>query len=147
MPGIICAVRGGPASQPTIKRAITLAQEVGQQIYFLYIVNLDFLERTARSRTHTISRELRHMGEFILLTAQVQAQNQGVVAEGVIREGEVGEEIIRLCHETQADYVVLGSPKGDDESNAFTRERIDQFAKHIEDTSGAQTILAEEDST
>jgi nucleotide-binding universal stress UspA family protein len=81
MPGIICAVRGGPASQPTIHRAITLAQEVGQPIHFLYVVNLDFLEHTATSRTHVISRELRHMGDFILLTAQVQAQNLGVEAD------------------------------------------------------------------
>lgn len=143
MSGIICAVRGGPASQPTIQRAIELAQEVNQTIHFLYVVNLDFLERTARSRTHTISKELRHMGEFILLTAQVQAQSQGVEADGVIREGIVGEEIINLCQEIQAEYVVLGRPKGDTEDNAFTRERLNKFARLIKETSGAQTILAE----
>jgi nucleotide-binding universal stress UspA family protein len=146
MPGIVCAVRGGPASQPTIHRAITLAQESSTQILFLYVVNLDFLERTASSRTHTISKELRQMGEFILLTAQVQAQKQGIVAEGVVREGNVGEEIIRLCQETQADYVVLGSPKGEHEDNAFTRERLDLFIQLIEKTSGAKVILASENA-
>ena len=43
MPGILCAVRGGPASQPTIAKAIALAQETGLPLYFLYVVNLDFL--------------------------------------------------------------------------------------------------------
>ena len=84
MSGIVCAVRGGPASQPTIHKAILLAQETGQKIHYLYVVNLDFLERTASSRTHTITKELRQMGEFILLTAQVQAQSQGVDADGAI---------------------------------------------------------------
>ena len=85
MSGIVCAVRGGPASQPTIHRAILLAKETGQKIHYLYVVNLDFLERTASSRTHTISKELRHMGEFILLTAQIEAQNQGVDSVGAQR--------------------------------------------------------------
>jgi nucleotide-binding universal stress UspA family protein len=146
MPGILCAVRGGPASQPTIHKAITLAQENRQPIYFLYVVNLDFLEHTAMSRTHTITKELRQMGEFILLTAQVQAQTEGVVADSFVREGNVGEEIIRLCQETQADYVVLGSPKGEHEDNTFTRERLRRFAQLIEKTSGAKTILAEENN-
>lgn len=144
MPGIICAVRGGPASQPTIHKAIELAEKTGQTILFLYVVNLDFLERTASSRTHTISKELRQMGNFILLTAQVQAESKGIVSDGIIREGNVGEEIIRVCQETQADYIILGRPQGEHEDNAFTRERINKFARLIETTSGAKIILAEE---
>lgn len=142
MPGIVCAIRGGPASQPTIHKAISLAQETDHKIHFLYVVNLDFLERTASSRTHTISKELRQMGEFILLTAQVQAQRHGVDADGIIHEGNVGEEIIRVCQETQADYVVLGNPKGEHEDNTFTRERLNKFVQHIEKTSGAKVVLA-----
>ena len=143
MSGIVCAIRGGPASHPTIQKAISLAQETGQKIHFLYVVNLDFLGRTSSSRTHTITKELRQMGEFILLTAQVQAQNKGVESEGITREGNVGGEIIRLCQDTMADYVVLGSPKGEHEDNAFTRERMKQFAQTIETASGAKMILAE----
>ncbi|MEJ2512424.1 MAG: universal stress protein [Anaerolineales bacterium] len=143
MAGIVCAVRGGPGSQPTISRAIKLAQETHQKIYFLYVVNLDFLERSARSRTHTISKELSQMGEFILLTAQVQAEQNGVEAEGGIREGNVSDEIINYCHDTDADYLILGKPKYEHEDNAFTRERLKQFAEAIEESSGAKVILVE----
>ena len=87
MPGIVCAIRGGPASKPTIIRALTLAQE------------------------------------------------------------NVSDEIIQLCQETQADYVILGNPKGEPETNAFTRERLNTFAQHIEEASGAKAILVEEDQT
>ena len=142
MPKIVCAIRGGPASTPTILRSIKLAQETGHKILYLYVVNLDFLDRTSSSRTHTIRKELRQMGEFILLAAQVQAQGQGVEAEGVIREGNVRDEIIQLCQEIQAEYVVLGNPKGEPEDNAFTRERLNRFAQSIELSSGAKAILA-----
>ena len=146
MSGIVCAIRGGPTSQPTIQRAITLAQEVDQQIHFLYVVNLDFLGHTATSRTHLISKELSQMGEFILLTAQVQAQNQGAAADGAIREGNIGEEIIRFCQETEADYIVLGNPKGEHEDNTFTTERLNKFVLLIEEASGAKAVLAGENA-
>ena len=143
MSGIVCAIRGGPASQPTINKAITLAEQINQKIYFLYVVNLDFLERTTSSRTHTISRELRQMGNFILLTAQDQANSRGALAYGIIREGNIGEEIIRFCQEIQADYIVLGKPEGEHEYNEFTRDRLSQFANLIENSSGAKAILVE----
>lgn len=34
MPGIVCAIRGGPSSQPTIATYIKLASETGETIYF-----------------------------------------------------------------------------------------------------------------
>jgi len=144
MSGIVCAIRGGPASQPTIFKAISLAQETGLPVYYLYIVNIDFLERTASSRTHTIIKELRQMGEFILLTAQTQAQDQGIVAEGVVRDGNVGDEIIRFCQEIQADYIVLGRPQGEREDNVFTSERMHKFRQQIEQMSGSKAVFAEE---
>jgi len=144
MPGIVCAIRGGPASQPTILKAINLAQEIGLPVYYLYIVNLDFLERTASSRTHTITKELRQMGEFILLAAQAQSQEQGIAAEGVVRDGNVGDEIIKYCQEIQADYIVLGRPQGEHEDNVFTSERMHAFGQIVEQLSGSKAIFAEE---
>jgi nucleotide-binding universal stress UspA family protein len=110
MSGIVCAIRGGPASQPTIEQAIATAKETGLSLYFVYIVNLDFLSHTASSRVQIVSDEMRQMGEFILLAAQSQAAAQNIAAEGEVRHGNVREEIIKLCHEIQADYLVLGYP-------------------------------------
>ncbi|RMF49572.1 MAG: universal stress protein, partial [Anaerolineae bacterium] len=47
MSAIVCAIRGGPASQPTIRRAIALALETSLPLHFLYVVNLDFLSSTS----------------------------------------------------------------------------------------------------
>jgi len=144
MSGITCAIRGGPDSQPTIKTAIELAKETGQTIYFLYVVNLDFLTYTSTSRVQVVAQEMRQMGEFILLTAQAQAEEKGVEAEGVVRQGQVSNEIIDLCHEVDAKYVILGRPRGQDEVNVFTHERLDQFSQRIEEESGAKVVLVKD---
>jgi len=80
MSGIVCAIRGGPASRPTIDRSIQLATETGLPLYFLYVVNLKFLAHTSSSRTHVISKELNEMGEFILLMAQTEAEKKGITS-------------------------------------------------------------------
>lgn len=142
MGGIVCAVRGGPDSQPTIDRAIELAQETGLTLHFLYVVNLDFLSFTASTRVHTISKEMRQMGEFILLAAQAKAASQGVEAGGVVRKGNVGEEIVALCHELEAGYVVLGQPRLQHDESVFTQQLLDEFVEEAERLTGAKVVLA-----
>ena len=143
MPGIVCAIRGGPASKPTIARSISLAREHSLPIHFLYVVNLDFLSHTSSSRVHTITQEMEQMGEFILLTARATALKQDVEAEGVVRHGNVGEEIINLCNEMEANYLVLGRPRAQEESGAFTIDQLAEFAKTIEAQTSAQVVFSE----
>ncbi len=145
MSGIVCAVRGGAASKPTIRRAVQLAQESGLPIHFLYVVNLDFLSHTSSSRVHTIEEEMREMGEFILLTAQEQAARGGVEAHGVVRDGSVGDQIVALCRETEAQYVVLGRPRHSARPNVFDEERLQRFVERIASQTGAQVVLVGED--
>ncbi len=146
MSGIVCAIRGGPHSQPTIDKAISMAGETGLTLYFLYIVNLDFLAHTLSTRTHTINQEMELMGEFILLAAQRKAADEGVTAETVVRHGSVGKEIVKLCQEKSADYLVLGRPQLDEEeANVFTDARLRMFVELVEKQSGAEVILLGED--
>jgi len=144
MPGIVCAIRGGASSLPTIQKAIDLAKETGQQIHFLYVVNLDFLVATGRSRTHTIAHEMREMGEFILLKTQITAEREGVKAQGVVREGQVRKEIIEFSKEIEADYIVLGFPRGEGREDVFDHERLDEFSRQIESETGAKAVFPEE---
>ena len=143
MAGIVCAVRGGPDSQPTIARAIGLAQENELPLYFLYVVNLDFLVRTSSARIHTISEQMHQMGEFILLAAQASASERGVSAQGIVRHGDVGEEIVDLCHELGADYLVVGRPRLEREESVFNQELLHQFVERAELQTGAQVVLAD----
>ena len=143
MPGIVCAIRGGPHSQPTIRQAIATAEQSQIPIHFLYVVNLDFLEHTEQSRTQVIQKEMRAMGEFICLKAQIEAKRAGVQAEIAVREGNVTKEIIALCHEIEADYVILGRPHGERETNVFDLERLKKFEQALEAQTGADVIYAQ----
>lgn len=143
MAGIVCAIRGGPESQAPIDEAIALAKKTELTLYFLYVVNLDFLTHTASSRVHTISEEMERMGDFILLTAQDSASAQGLTAQRVVRHGNVREEIVRLCHEVSADYLVLGRPHiGREESVFTTQALLRRFIERAEEQTDARVILA-----
>jgi len=144
MSGILCAIRGGPSSRPTIATSIQLAQETGEIIYFLYVVNLDFLTHSSSSKTNHISQELHDMGEFILLSAQEEASEAGAQAEGVIREGRVVEEIISYCENQSPLYVILGQPEEEGIDNLLSLERLQAFADRIKEACQAQVIFSSE---
>ncbi len=147
MSGIVCAIRGGPKSQRTIERAIALAKETGEPLYFLYVVNLDFLSHSASSRVHTLSEEMSEMGEFILLNAQAKAQQAGVDAHTVIRQGKVSQEIINLGKEIGAHYVVIGRPRKEHEHNVFEEEVLGTFVQRVQEELGATVVLVDEESS
>ena len=144
MSGIVCAVRGGPGSHPTIQRAINLAEEKSLPVYFLYVINLDFLAHTSSGRTKIVKEEMQKLGEFILLRARKEAEARGVQVEDITREGKVRQEIIKLCKERQADYAVLGHQSSDSEKNVFSQQQFRQFISQIEKESQAQVIVTEE---
>jgi nucleotide-binding universal stress UspA family protein len=144
MAGIVCAIRGGPDSQAPIAQAIGLAKRTGLPLNFIYVVNLDFLSHTNRSRVHVVSKEMHQMGEFILLTAQSSAAAQGVTSGGMVRQGNVGKEIVAACHELNAEYLVLGRPRFEREESFFTRELLAQFVAETEKQTGATVVLPPE---
>ena len=141
MSGILCAIRGGPSSAPTIATSIDLALKTGESIHFLYVVNLDFLARSTSSRTNHISQEIKEMGEFILLGAQEKASRKNVSTEGIIREGRVVDEIVSYCEEAQPLYVILGRPEEESEDNLLTQERLQLFADRIRGVCQAEVIF------
>jgi nucleotide-binding universal stress UspA family protein len=143
MGAIVCAIRGWPDSQPTVLEGIALAKRTGLPLHFLYVVNLDFLSRTSSSRTHTISEEMHQMGEFILLKAQSAASDQGVEATSDVRQGEVREEIVALCHEIDAQYLVMGRPRLEGEESIFSQELQAKFVERVSEETGAEVILTE----
>lgn len=145
MSGVVCAIRGGPHSQATIEKAIAVAKERTLPLYFLYVVNLDFLGRVASTRTFTINQEMEQMGEFIMLAAQSQAAAKDVEAQGVVRHGNVSTEIVALCREIDADYLVLGHPQlPGEEENVFTHTRLQQFIESVHEQTGTQIVMADQ---
>jgi nucleotide-binding universal stress UspA family protein len=146
MSGILCPIRGGPGSTNAIELGIRLAKETGERLHFLYVVNLDFLNMTQQSRTHVLSAEMRGMGEFILLAAQAKAEDAGVLASGIVRQGEVMDEIVAYAREVEASHVILGRPKakGEEQVNIFTTDLLKDFTQQLEEVTGSKVVLTDD---
>lgn len=136
---ILCATRGGEASYRSQQVAISLAKERGDEIIFLYIINLDFLDKTSAPIVVDIENELEQMGRFFLLMAKERAVEEGVEVRTLIRRGDVREEIIRVAMEEQVTLVVLGRPVG--KLSAFLESSLEEFRQEIEKETGAETAL------
>ena len=136
---ILCATRGGEASYRTQQAAIALAKEHGDEIVFLYIIDLSFLNKTAAPIVVNIENELDQMGRFFLLMAKERASEQGVEVRTITRNGIVQEEIINAVLEEGATLVVLGRPAG--EQSAFQTSSLQAFADEIKRVTEEETIL------
>jgi len=137
---ILCAIRGGPECQPAIAQAITLAQETGLPVHFLYIVNRDLLSSANGAQARAVSGQIRQMARSVLHTALAWASTEDVTAQGVIRQGNVGDEIASLCRDLEADYLVIGRPQPHEERNVFSEALLPQFIQQIEKQTGAKVV-------
>jgi len=67
---ILCATRGCEVSCRTQDEAIALAKERGDELVFLYVVDIQFLDKTAAPIVVDVENEVTKMGEFLLLMAR-----------------------------------------------------------------------------
>ena len=144
MGGIICAIRGGPSSQSTITHAIEIAKQINQPLYFVYIVNLDFLAQNERYPKHFVDVELEQMGEFILLLAKEKAAKNEVAAHCMIRHGNVLVELATACRENNCDTIILGRPEG--HSSLFSHDTLGHIQQTLEADTGATIVWVGEEA-
>lgn len=142
MAKILCATRGGEASYRTQDAAIALAQERGDGLLFLYVVDIEFLKKTARAvRPDVVTAEMERMGEFLLVMAQERAQEQGVAADYILRYGDLRQELVAAAcdEELNVALVVLGKPSG--EESAFALQDLENLATRIETEAGVEVRI------
>jgi nucleotide-binding universal stress UspA family protein len=139
MAKILCATRGGAASYRAQDAASKLAGERGDELLFLYVVNIQFLDKTARAvRPDVVEAEMEKLGEFLLEMARERAAEQGVSADVVLRHGVLPEELAAVAIEQQVDTIVLGKPA---EGGVYALEELESFADEFELKTGIQTLI------
>jgi hypothetical protein len=102
MTNIVCAIRGGSFSIPTIDRAITMAYESNLPLCFRYVADTEAFSHLEKSRFRSNEKKLRQMGDTILQLAEMRAEGLGVKANRIIRSGNVINEIRCLCRDLKA---------------------------------------------
>lgn len=135
---ILCATRGGEASWRTQDKAIELAKERGDELIFLYVADMSFLDKIAAPVVVDVESGVERMGEFLLAMAQERAREKGLEVQAVCRGGKTREEIKKAVEELGVDTVVLGLPA---EGGVFREESIRAFAQEIEEETGAEVLL------
>ena len=117
-----------------------MAKERGDELLFIFVVDVCFLDKTARAvRPDVVAEEMSRMGEFLLAMAQERAQEQGVAADYLLRRGEFRDELKATASEEGVDLVVLGQPGG--KGSAFVPADLEAFAAEIEAETGLETVI------
>ena len=139
MAKILCATRGGEASYRAQDAASRLAGERGDELLFLYVVDIGFLDKTARAvRPDIVEAEMEKLGEFLLEMARERAAEQGVRADVLLRHGVLPEELMTVAKELQVDSIVLGKPA---EGSVYSLEELESFASEIEARTGCKVLI------
>ncbi len=107
---IVCATRGGEDSRRTQERAIELARARGDDLVFLFVADTSFTPPAQQALAEIIADELVRLGRRLLGIAQVRAQEQGVVAQAIVRRGPVRSTLLSVLSELRATTLVMGAP-------------------------------------
>jgi nucleotide-binding universal stress UspA family protein len=136
---ILCAIRGGEGSYPTQDGAIALARERGDELVFLYVVDVSFLNQTAAPLVVDIDAALEKMGRFQLAMAQERAAAQSVEARIVVRTGRLRPELVAAATELGVDLIVLGRPE--EKTAVFEQATLQAFAAILRSETDADVLI------
>jgi K+-sensing histidine kinase KdpD len=125
----------------TVAGAINLAREKDLPLCFLHVVAKGILLRGDNDHLLVVSEQVRQAGEAALSGARILANDQGVEAQTVLRHGDVGNEIIRLCDQVGAVYLVLGHPQRRRRVNVFAPILFRRFVKRAQKQTEASVIV------
>ena len=140
---ILCAIRGGEASIQTQDAAIALAKERRDELVFLYVADVSFLNKTAAPLVVDVETELVRMGEFQLAIAQERATAQDMTAQVIVRRGHLRTELIAATRELEATCIVLGRPIG--KTAVFDKAALKAFVTELQAETGSEVWIVEGD--
>ena len=139
MATILCATRGGEASYPNQDLAIALAKERNADLLFIYVTDVQFLNRLASPVLVDMEAEMDRLGEFLLLMAKERAGKAGVKAETIVRRGVFRAALEEAAKAHEVSLIVLGSPAG--ETSITGQEYLENLAEDVWADTGIETLL------
>lgn len=133
---ILCATRGGEASYPTQDAVIALAKDQGDELAFLFVADISFLNQTAAPLVVDVESSLVKLGKFQLVMAQERAAAQGILAQTIVRTGELKAELISVAKEFDATLIAMGRSLGPDA--VFENVALIAFATDLQTETGVE---------
>jgi nucleotide-binding universal stress UspA family protein len=136
---ILCATRGGEGSQATQDRAIALAREHGDELVFLFVVDISFLSQMAAPIVVDVESRLERMGQFQLAVAQERAAVQDIQVQTMVRRGRLRSELALAAQELGATLIVLGRPSR--QTAVFEHDTLQAFAAGLRAETGIEVRI------
>lgn len=141
MSTIICATRGGEGSLVAQQKAITHAQQSGQKLIFVYIVDTASVGEFDKRLEEAVHKEMYWLGTVLLNIAQQRARLADVMAETTVLTGQLEEKLVKCLIEKKADLLLLGAPRGTT-STLFGDDAIEQLVQRLQDKTGVTVEIA-----
>jgi nucleotide-binding universal stress UspA family protein len=138
---ILCATRGGEASYPAQDAVIALTKDQGDELVFLYVADISFLNQTAAPVVVDVESRLEKLGQFQLVMAQERAAAHGIKAQAIVRTGQLRAELIAVTEEVGATLIVMGVSLGPDA--AFEEDALRAFAFDLQTETGVEVRFLE----
>jgi nucleotide-binding universal stress UspA family protein len=138
---ILCATRGGEASYPTQDAVIALTKERGDELVFLFVADISFLNQTAAPLVVDVELRLEKLGRFQLVMAQERAAAQGIIAQTIVRKGQLRAELVAVAKEIGATLIVMGRSLGSDA--AFEDVALQVFAADLQTETSVEVRILE----
>jgi nucleotide-binding universal stress UspA family protein len=137
---ILCATRGGEASIRNQNAAIQRAKEGGDELFFFFVVDVEFLAHADYAlRSDVVTSEMEKMAHFLMAMAVERAEKQAVKADYIIRHGHFGEELRATVKEQNVSLIILGMPGG--EESAFKVAGLQSFAEEVHKDTGVEVWI------
>jgi len=143
MKTILYTTRGGQTSYQNQDAVIKLAREEKAKLIFLYVSNVQFLEKLGYvSHTRVVEEELEDLGEFLLAMACERAEKAGWKAEAVVRQGVFMEAVNEVIREHQVDTFVIGAPGST--HAVTTTEFLQNLIQEIKDINHIEVLVIQD---
>ncbi len=124
---VLVAYDGSDDSDKAVERAIAARNE-GESVIILFVIPKAFIKAL-----EAIPSEVSHHKAQEFVNAAVRKLSQrGVTSIGVVREGNVAEEILDFAHELDCSMIIVGS-KGTGKVGRFALGSVaDKVMRHAD---------------
>lgn len=108
---LLCAIRGGPGSTTTRRRAFLRAKEAATTLHFVSVVDPRDYDVRDASEQRAIAAEIAWRNRVLARTSQQGADAPDVEYEVAVRVGKLAVALVEYAREIGADRILIGEPR------------------------------------
>lgn len=105
---VLIATDGSEKSEKSVNKGLDLAESLGSHVHAVYVVETEATYILTVGLGDDEMDEYKEYGEETVTDVVDRASERGVDGTGVVRTGNVAEEIVEYADEKDIDLIVMG---------------------------------------